>query len=105
MKYETQLILAGMPVRCLLEGTMSDIHIMLTEWLSELIIKTNKIGDFPVNNPQNEQEQNLIHSLNRFIIELSVYDNTISDYVTNLMVENKDITFKFVVKQIRSKFL
>ena len=105
MLVATKMLLNGVNTRVLLESTFSDILIQLSEELEALEDKIFQIGDFPVQDINNEFYNNIKTDFDHLIAELEKYQLQVGDFVDECLRKKPKISWLELLEQFRKKFL
>lgn len=105
MLKESELILSGYPVRKVLEGTFSDIHIELTDRFDDLLRKVEKAGNPQVGNVLNPDQSAIKIDFDDIISLLDEYNMGAKQFVDDATKKNPNITYAEIIAALKEQFL
>lgn len=101
-----KLLVNGASLSLLREGYFSDVHVQLSEELTDLLDKIQRYGDAKIAElTADKDEFNIKSDFEHFISDLDKYDLGAGEFVESLLNKNPDLTFMDALLQIKDKYL
>jgi len=101
----TKMLLNGAPVRQVCEGAFSEIHIELTDELTNLADRITRVGDFQVGNSLNPNYTVIKTDFDNLVNHLDQYKLQVRPFVDETLKKNPNVTFIELLALIQDKFL